>query len=157
MINQRNRIKEQCEEESVSMFAAMMEQIHRKKEAHQRNTQPEKVILYSHASSQLSQYQIDEEKLLKDKKDRKALDLLKKSAKSSEQYQALISDIKEGDSDGLYLVDSGKGRITNPYDGADFGLVQRGDFFGESNFLKCPVSITQFYVIEPELLWRHNS
>ena len=80
--------------------------------------------------------------MLKDEKDRKALELLQKSAISSAQYQALISDIQEGDSDGLYLVDSGRGRIVNPYDGADFGLVQRGDFFGESNFLKCPVSIT---------------
>ena len=130
----------------MSMFAALMEQIQRKKVAHQRNSQPEKVILYSHASSQVSKQKIDEEKLLKEANDRKALELLQKTAKSSEQYQALISDIKEGDSDGLYLVDSGRGRIINPYDGADFGLVQRGDYFGESNFLKCPVRISTCYV-----------
>lgn len=67
--------------------------------------------------------------------------MLEKMSKNAEQYRALISDIKEGDSDGLYLVDSGRGRIINPYDQADFGLVQRGDFFGESSYLKCPVSI----------------
>ena len=64
-----------------------------------------------------------------------------KTTKTAEDYSALMSDIKEGDSDGLYIVDSGRGRIVNAYDQADFGLVQRGDYFGESNFLKCSVSL----------------
>ena len=59
-----------------------------------------------------------------------------------------MSGIKEGDSDGLYIVDSGRGRIINAYDQADFGLVQRGDYFGESNFLKCSVSFSTNIFLE---------
>ena len=47
MIVQRNRIREQCEEENVSMFSALMEQIHRKEEAHNKLIRPERVVLYS--------------------------------------------------------------------------------------------------------------
>jgi len=58
-----------------------------------------------------------------------------------------MSDIKEGDSDGVYIVDSGRAKIINPYDNSDFGLVQRSDFFGESTYLKCPVSLILIIII----------
>ena len=68
------------------------------------------------------------------------MDILQRTSTTAKQFSELMHDIKVSDSDGIYIVDTGRAQIINPYDQHCFGTVQRGDFFGESTFLKCPVS-----------------
>jgi CRP-like cAMP-binding protein len=51
-----------------------------------------------------------------------------------------MDNIKEKECDGVYIIDSGSCQVVNSYDGHEITTITRGDYFGESQALKIPVS-----------------
>lgn len=70
----------------------------------------------------------------------KEFDLLKANADTAEKYSNLMNHIQEKECDGVYIIDTGRCSVVNPYDNYHFASLSRGDYFGESHFLKIPVS-----------------
>ena len=50
----------------------------------------------------------------------------------------MMSELREKDSDGMYIIDTGRCKLVNPYDNFQISTISRGDFFGEANTLKIP-------------------
>ncbi|TNV73380.1 hypothetical protein FGO68_gene4626 [Halteria grandinella] len=190
IIQQRNRLREQCEAENKSMFTAMMQQIRRKRIAMDLNIPIEKVNLKEHDPAFLKAKQSDYDNssapssarsiqiLQTDSKQKSALfqrlstltaprpsqptgnmgveinkaevsaklvnplqkefDLLKANADTAEKYSNLMNHIQEKECDGVYIIDTGRCSVVNPYDNYHFASLSRGDYFGESHFLKIP-------------------
>jgi len=67
--------------------------------------------------------------------------LLKQTAETAADYDALAKSLHEKESDGVYVIDSGKCAVLNPFDKQTMGVISRGDVFGESQELRVPVSI----------------
>ena len=42
--------------------------------------------------------------------------------------------------DGIYIIDVGRCRVVNPADEYETAIINKGDFFGECELLKTPVS-----------------
>ena len=49
-------------------------------------------------------------------KERKELNLLKSSVENVQEWTRLMKEVKECESDGVYLIDTGKCKVINPYD-----------------------------------------
>ena len=79
----------------------------------------------------------------------KPIELLKETTETAKGFSELMHDIKDTENDGIYIVDTGRASIINPYDQHSFGSCLRGDFFGESTYLKCPVSSLFIYLVYP--------
>ena len=48
--------------------------------------------------------------------------------------------------EGIYLIDSGRCKVVNPHDTHVLTSIQRGDYFGASHYLKTPVSLFKTYI-----------
>lgn len=68
-----------------------------------------------------------------------------------------MNELNKEETDGIYIIDTGKCKIVNKNDNQEVVSLSRGDFFGESHQLKMPVII--FYKslisIELQLFWRY--
>jgi hypothetical protein len=50
------------------------------------------------------------------KKERQELCLMKQSVDNVSEYSKIVTDLNKEDSDGVYIIDTGKCRIVNPFD-----------------------------------------
>ena len=71
----------------------------------------------------------------------KHVNILKNTVENANEYNYLMKNFKEKDSDGLYLIDTGVCSIINSYDKWEVKKMTRGDFVGEAAELKVPVSL----------------
>ena len=44
------------------------------------------------------------------------IELLKETTQTAKEFSGLMHDIKDVDNDGIYIVDTGRANIINPYD-----------------------------------------
>lgn len=72
----------------------------------------------------------------------KEFDTFKQAAETAGKYSGLMSNIQEKECDGVYIIDTGRCKVVNPYDNHQFTSLTRGDYFGENHFLKIPVRIS---------------
>mmetsp|Transcript_23184 Transcript_23184/g.22680 ORF Transcript_23184/g.22680 Transcript_23184/m.22680 type:complete len:101 (+) Transcript_23184:1712-2014(+) len=63
---------------------------------------------------------------------------MRTSVEQAQEYNSLLKNIRESDGDGVYIIDTGRCKIINPYDKSVFNTIQRGDYFGENESLKIP-------------------
>ncbi|CDW75604.1 tpr repeat protein [Stylonychia lemnae] len=171
MNEQKDRIMSQDDDQKVSGFQIMMQQLNVKinqaqndrdkyrdpkgyqqkmnelaQEKERKKLQDEEEDIISqeeprHNNEEVAEFKTPEHV----KNERKELNLLKTTVDNVGEYSHLINDIKELETDGVYVIDTGKCLIVNPYDNYQISTIQRGDFFGESHELKVPVKIRIFY------------